>query len=228
MKKLISLFLVLCCFIVLASPAFADAKMTITQKKFITFENNWQGYFFAKVENTGDSAGYLEYGGKLVGFDADDNIILSKEYVGSYPSRVCLEPGEYAYIKDYFLEKELETNTVTDYKFSIKAESQGIDYKKLPSEAVLSYKGGNSYDNYVYVTFTNTTTDILYGFAITVAMFDQNGDLIFVNGDSTSSIGIHPGSTVTIKTYIDGDLVKYFTQNSLTPTTVESLVYISK
>lgn len=228
MKRFIALLLVVCCVVTAASVAFADAKMTIKEKKLITFDGDWKGYFYAKVENTGDTAGYVDYGGKLVGFDADDNVILTENYVGTYPSRIRLEPGEYAYIKEYFLENELKTNTIADYKFSIKTETRGNDYDKLPCEATIGYGGSDSYDNYVYVTLTNTTNNILYDFAITVALYDQNEQLMFVNGDSTSSLGIHPGSTVTIKVHIDHDLVEYYARNNLTPTTVNSIVYVSK
>lgn len=207
--------------------AIAEPKLSVKNKNLITFEGDWKGYFFAKVENTGDSAGYIEYGGKLVGFNADDEIMITEDYVGSYPNRIHLDPGEYAYIREYFLEDALKTNTIVDYKFSIKAETNGNDYSILSSQATLDYLPNESYSSsYVYVTFTNTTSSVLYGFAITVAIYDQNNELVFVNGDSTESIGVHPGSTITVKIYIDSDLVDYYERNKIIPTTVDAIVYV--
>ena len=228
MKKLLAAVLMVCCVFAFSSSAFAGAKLTVTQKKLITFEGDWDGYFFAKVENTGDEPTYVDYGGKLVGFDAEDNIILTENYVLTYPSRILLRPGEYAYLREYILETELKTSTVADYKFTIKTQTRGDDYDKIPSEAVIDYNGGGTYKNYVYVTLTNTTDTIMNGYTITVAIFDQNGDLIFVDGDSFSTLGIHPGSTVTLRMSIDNDLAEYYDRNSITPTTVESIVYVSK
>lgn len=228
MKRVVTVLMVLLLVVSFTSPAFAAAKMTVVNKSLITFEGDWKGYFFAKVENTGDAAGYLEYGGKLVGFNADDDIILTENYVGSYPSRMRLEPGEYAYIREYFLENALKTDTIADYKFSIKTEDRGSDYTKLPCEAKLEYSSASKYDNYINVTFTNTTESTLYGFAVTVAAFDQKGELVFVEGDSTSSIGVHPGSTLTLKLRIDSDLAEYFQRKDIKLTEVDAFVYVGE
>lgn len=228
MKRFILVILVFCCVACISTSVLADAKMTAVNKTLITFEGDWKGFFFAKVENSGDAAGYLESGGKLVGFNADDDIILTENYVSSYPSRLLLEPGEYAYVREYFLENALRTDSIVDYKFSIKAENRGNDYTKIPCETSIEYLPLDKYNNYVYITFPNTSDSILYEFAMTVAIYDQNKELVFVNGDSNSSIGIHPGSTITVKSRIDSDLVEYYARNGITLSTVEAFVYIEK
>lgn len=225
MKRILVVLLVCTLLFSLAASAIAEAKMTVTKKNLIAIEGENVAYFYAKVENTGDSAGYIEYGGKLVGFNASDEIILQEDYVGSSPSNIKLAPGEYAYVSEYIVADVLKTDTVTDCKFSIKTEEYGSDYSKIPCEAKLELSE-DEYENYVYVTFTNDTDSILYNFAITVVVCDQNGELVFVDGDYTSSIGIHPGSTITIKAGIDSDLVRHYAKNEITPTTVEALVYI--
>lgn len=218
------LMTVLCC----AAVVSAEAEITVIDKILITTEGDWTGDFFAKVENTGDSGAYLEYGGKLVAFSDDDEIIISHDYVGSYPTRLYLESGEYGYIKCAIYEDALETSTVADYRFSIKTSNYGDTYAKLPSEASIEYVGGKSDDNYLCVTFTNESSEMLYDFYITAALYDQNGGLIFVGGDSYSAVGIHPGSTITVKLYIDDDDVAYFERNKLVPTSADSIVYIEK
>jgi hypothetical protein len=228
MKRFLALLLTLCCVMVLATTALADAKISVTDKKLITFEGDWSGYFFAKVENTGDTGAYVGYDGTLVCFDSDDDIILTDNYISTCPSGIYLEPGETAFIKNSILETELKKSTVADYKFSIKADDYGYTYSAMNAEATISYEGADSYDNYIYVTFTNTTEDVIYGLYAVAAMYDQNGALMFVDYEYTSTFGVHPGSTITAKVDIDKDLVNYYTRESLTPTTVEAIVYVEK
>lgn len=228
MKRFLTLLMTLCCVMALATTALADAKISVTDKKLITFEGDWTGYFFAKVENTGDTGTYVGWDGALVCFDSDDNILFTDGYISTCPGAIYLEPGETAFIKNSVLEMELEKSTVADYKFSIKADDYGYSYTRMTAEATLSYEGADSYDNYIYVTFTNTTEDVLYGLYAVVALYDQNGALMFVDYEYTSSFGIHPGSTVTAKIDIDKALVNYYTRELLTPTTAEAVVYVEK
>lgn len=230
MKQFTAILLTVCAVFLFATAAFAEkaapeAKITVQEKLLVTFEGKTNAFFFAKVQNTGDAAGYVEYNGKIVGFDADDNVIVTEDYVCTAPSRVYLESGEYAYVRETFYEDALKTSTVADYKFSTKAAASGMEYEKLASEAVMEYDPEEEYDNYVYVTFTNTMDEIIYDYVIVVALYDQNGALMFVKDDLTSGIGLHPGSTITVMMYVDSDMVKHFKQASLTPTTVDSLVY---
>ncbi len=228
MKRFLALLLTLCCVMALATTALADAKISVMDKKLITFEGEWSGYFFAKVENTGDTGAYVGYDGMLVCFNSDDEILLTDNYISTCPSGIYLEPGETAYIKNTVLETELEKSTVATYKFSIKADDYGYTYTAMNAEATISYAGANSYDNYIYVTFTNTTEDVIYGLYAVAAMYDQNGALMFVDYEYTSTFGIHPGSTITAKVDIDKDLVNYYTRELLTPTTAEAVVYVEK
>lgn len=76
----------------------------------LTFEGDSKGLFLAKVVNTRYKAAYIDYSGKLVSFDKDQNIIVSKDYVHSYPSDIKLESDEYAYVKEQLFENELKVN----------------------------------------------------------------------------------------------------------------------
>ena len=77
-------------------------------------------------------------------------------------------------------------------------------------------------------TFTNTTDEILYDYEMVAALYDQNGELLFINTEVVSGIGVHPGSTITVRLYIYEDIVMYFCREGLTPTTVDALVYCEK
>ncbi len=227
MNKKFLLILVLMTVLCFTASVFAEAEFTVSDKTLITSEGDSNGYFFAKVENTGDSGAYVGYG-KLVGFTPDDDVILSEEYVGTYPSTIYLEPGDYAYIEEWIYESELQTNTVADYRFSIKPGTYGTQYAKQPCIAEVQYSSSETYGNCVNVTIANVSSDILQNFYITSAVYDQNGELIYVAGDMFDTIGITPGSTVIIKQSIDSSTSAYIARNKLVPTTVESFLYIEK
>ena len=223
MKKLCILFIVFAC--ILSLPAFADDALTVSEKTWIELDgewNSWNGYFFAKVQNDGNEAINLG-SGKLVGFSENDDIILSENYVSSYPSRITLQPGEYVYYREYVFNDSLETNDVADIRFSVETASSAESVSTIPCE--VTYEINDSYDSYVYVTFSNESDDILYDTFITIALYDTDGNLMFVDGDSISALGVHPNSTVTIKASIDGDLVDYYAENEIEISSADAFVY---
>jgi len=225
MKKLIVAILLFS--LLLSFTALAEGKITVEQKKLVTFESDWEAYFFAKVANTGDSPCYVQNGCKLVGFN-DDDVVFTEDYINTYPSGILLKPGEYAYMYDSILEDALKTNPVTDYKFSVKADSHGSEYDRLDCTAEIQYSEANNYGNDIFVTFTNTTDSTLYKFCLVAALYDSNDELIYVNGDSSSALGIHPGSTVTVKVSINSDLAEYYVRNKLTPSTADAMVFVPR
>ena len=147
----------------------------------------------------------------------------ARSYVGSSPSNIKLAPGEYAYVSEYIIEDVLRTDT-DGLQVLNKTEEYGSDYSKIPCEAKLELSE-DEYENYVYVTFTNDTVPffIISPLQLWFMTKMENWYSLTV---ITSSIGIHPGSTITIKAGIDSDLVRHYTKNEITPTTVEALVYI--
>ena len=225
MKRFTAMLLMLCSLLMtaaLAEEAAPKAQITVVEQRFINMDDDGRGFYFAKVQNTGDAAGYADYKGNLVLFDADGNIILTENYVHTKPSDVYLAPGEYAYVCENIYDDAIDESAVADCKFSIKAVDDGEEYDKIVSEAKIHYEED---DNYVDVTFTNTTDEILYDYEIVAAMYDQNGELLFVSAETVSGIGVHPGSTVTIRLYMSEDVVMYLYREGLTPTTVDALVY---
>lgn len=205
--------------------AYAEGKLTVTKKNLLEFDADDTGYFYAKIENAGDSSVAVGYG-KLVGFSASDEILLSENYVHTYPSRVVLQPGEYVYAREFLWESALEGDNVVDYKFSIETEDSGYAATQIPCEVTFDLKGSDSFDNYVNVTFTNTGDSILYGYYISVALYDDNEDLIFVDGNSYDALGVHPGSTVTVKLYVDKDLMTYYNAHSINPTKADAVISV--
>ena len=174
LKKVISLLLIVaCCF---TTTAFAEGKLKATEKNLIVYGTG--SYFFAKVENVGD-APIATGNGDLVLFTEDDEILLSTNYVSTLPSDVVLEPGESLFVRDSEWEDALETNPVTDYKFSISPSDYSADtIIQVPSEATFEYSEEDLYDNYVYVTLTNTTDAPVSNFYVVAALRDLMGKAV--------------------------------------------------
>lgn len=217
-KRIWALAAILC-----MAPASVQASgLEVTEKNFIEFAGENTAYFFAKVENTGSSTIYPD-SGKLVGFSSNDDIVISEDYVTTQPSRLALAPGEYVYVENYIFDTALETSDVSDYKFSLEAEDSGYSFEQIPCEVTTEFHGEN--DNYIIVTFSNDTDEILYDFYVTVALYDSSNHLIFADGDSTPVFGIHPGSTVSIKMYVENALFDYYQANNIQPGMADALVY---
>ena len=174
LKKVISLLLIVaCCF---TTTAFAEGKLKATEKNLIVYGT--ESYFFAKVENVGD-APIATGNGDLVVFTEDDEILFSTNYVSTLPSDVVLEPGESLFVRDSEWEDALETNPVTDYKFSISPSNYSADtIIQVPSEATFEYSEEDIYDNYVYVTLTNTTDAPVSNFYVVAALRDLMGKAV--------------------------------------------------
>lgn len=222
MKKALALLLILTS--VIFTSANAEGKLKVSEKNLLIYSNDDNGYFYAKIENTGDIPVGVD-SGDLVLFSDDDEIIRTDSYITTVPSYVILQPGEYIYAKDFIWDSALKNTTVGDYKFSVSTRNTANTYEKIPCEAEFSLAGVGSYDNYVYVTFTNTFDESVYGFYATCALYDSNGSLVFVDGGSLSNVAVHPGSTVTIKFYIDNDMMEHYLASNIVPTTVDAMVY---
>ncbi len=226
MKKLIALVSVLlviaCC-----GTCLAEGKLTVTSKNVIIYPGKDSGVLVARVENTGDAPIYYD-NGKLVIFSESDDILATENYVYSSPSDVLLNPGEYTYVYEFLWSSPLKNAKLGDIKFSVTSDTRGYSYDKIPATAVIDMPGSNTLSNYVNVTFTNTSDEILYGAYVVCAMMDADDNIVFVNRNNYDNLGIHPGSTVTLKMYIDSDLVNYYEANGIQPTKVDALVYINR
>lgn len=224
MKKytLISLVFLLV-FCIAVSTCMAEGKLTVVSKNAIIYYGKDSGVLVGKVENTGDEPIYYD-NGKLVIFSEDDDILATENYVYSCPSDILLQPGESAYFYEFLWSSPLKNATIGDVKFSVTSDTRGYTYDQLPASAEIEMPGSDSY-NYVNVTFTNTTEEVLYGVYVVCAMTDADDNVIFVNRDSYSHLGVHPGSTVTLKMYIDSDLINYYEANNIRPAGVDARIY---
>lgn len=220
-KKILALLLALVC--LFSSTALAEGKLKATEKNLIVFPEEGTGYFFAKVENAGDAA--IGVGsGDFVVFSDDDEILLSQSYVSTIPSYVILEPGEYLYINNFLWDSALEGAVIGDYKFSISGTEYNETLTRFPCEATFDFPGAGTYENYIYVTFTNTTTAPALDCYAIAALYDTEGNLIYVDSINLDDIAVHPGSSVTALLYVNDDLLEYYNANGITPATVDAIV----
>ena len=97
MRKMI-LVTTLIAAILLSTICFAAGNVTVTDKTACIYAGDDSGYFYAKVENDGDDPVGVD-NGKLVLFSGNDDILVTSDYVNTYPSRIILNPGEYTYSK---------------------------------------------------------------------------------------------------------------------------------
>lgn len=208
--------------------ALGEGKLRVTQKNFYVldaFGTSFYGYLFAKVENEGDAPIAIDEG-KLVVFDTDDNIVDTDNYISSVPSHMILQPGDYTYLYNWSSLSDVSKEEIGDIKFSVGSQAKGTSVKKLAAETTFHISTNEySYDNYIYVTFANDTVVPIENIAITAALLDAEGNLLFVAQSYPDNIILHPGSAITIKLYIDNDFVKYYQQNHVNPVSADAAVY---
>lgn len=221
MKKVIVLLLALA--FLFPATAFGEGKLKATEKNILVYAGDDNGYFYAKVENVGDAEVGVDRG-DLVVFSDDDEIILTDSYITTLPSYVVLQPGDYLYVEEYLWDSALKNANVGDYKFSFSTYGSAKTFNKIPCEATFELSGRDSYDNYVYVTFTNPLDEPMYDFYVVAALHDADGNLVFVDSNSLSNCAVHPGSTITTKLYVDRNLMEHYALNSIVPSTVDAMV----
>ena len=206
--------------------AVGEGKLTVTQKQTIIFDGKDSGAFMARIENTGDEAIYCDYG-KLVIFSDIDDILATDNYVYTSPSEVLLQPGEYTYAYSFLWNNALKNAKIGDVKFSIGSDSRGYQFDKIDCTSRMG-SNPNSGSNYIYVTFTNESEEILEEFYIVAAITDFENNLIFIDRNSYENIQVHPHSTITVRMYIDSDFVNYYAAHDIVPAATDAVVYVNR
>lgn len=222
MKKLAAIVLALC--FLLPFTAFTEGNLTVLQKNFHLLTDKNSGYFFAKVENTGDAPLYAD-NGTLEIFAKDNTLLVTETYLDTNPGYLLLQPGEQAYLCEYIWNDALENVEIGDVKLIFQTRDRGYSFEKVASTVAYDTFHDDRYDNFLYVTFTNDTDATMFDYYISVAILDEGGNILLAEGNAYETVGIHPGSTVTVKVYVKPDLLKHWTLHDLTMHTVESHVY---
>lgn len=225
MKRLIAVLLVLC--FALGSTALAEGKLKVTDKTLIVYDGDDNGYFFARIENTGDAPVAVSYG-NLVTFDDEDEIIFSDGLVSICPNYVMLDPGEFVFACEFLWESALTEKEVADFKFSAEKRSSGDNVTIIPTEITYSLKGAGTYENYFYVTIANDSDEMLDTPYVVAVLYDEDGNIAYVDSESLSALKIHPHSTVTITLSISDDMMVYYNKHGIKIGEAEAYIYIEK
>lgn len=223
MKKLIILFLLLSC--TLTFSAFAEGKLKATHKNLFIVDDD-EAYFFARVENIGDAPIGME-SSKLVAFNEDDEILLTENYVAPIPNYLILEPGEYVYVQEWIWDSTLKGSAISDYKFSASEYGRATRYNLLPCTSTMLLNGKDSYSNYINVTFTNTSDETIWKTNVSAALYDTDNNLLFADGKTIDTIGIHPNCTVTVEISVPNAIIAYYYSHNLTPSSIDAIVRYS-
>ena len=222
MKK--AILLALLASLMLSGNCYAQGSITVSEKALIIPPGDDSGHFYAKVVNEGDAPIGVD-SGKLVLFSANDEILVTSDYVNTYPSRLVLNPGEYTYMDEFLWDSALQNQTIGDIKFSIESTDKGSEAEKIPCEAVYEINGSSSYDNYIHITVTNDAEETRKGYYLVAALLDTAGNLVYVDQIQYENVGLHAGSTATFSLYIDKDTINHFESSGIQIGSVDAIVY---
>ena len=229
MKKTLALFLVLV--LALASvPAFAAGKLTASDPYVYLYDSygSLNGYFYARVENTGDKDVYIDSGWVEL-YDADGNAIVSDTYI-SVPFEQ-LAPGEHTYVYNSYYESGISVDSVDDVDFDINGKPSGyyktVRYTVSDTQLVLNYKESDysTPSDYFYVTVTNDTDEIIWSVNVVVALLDADGNILYIDTSSVYNVGLLPGSSIVFSDYVSNGIKALYDQEGLVPVTVDAIAY---
>jgi len=145
-----------------------------------------------------------------------------------YSHATYLQPGEYTYVKMY---DEIESDQLApdDYMLTLTGKSS-VDktavHLPVTTKLDLNVTEGWWTYNYMYATITNNTDAPLYDVEVVLALLDAEGNILYIDSyDFYSTVGIEPGSSVTVRKDIDSSFMDYFAAKELIPTTVDAQAY---
>lgn len=228
MKKWIWLAVFVLIFTMMAAPALAAGKMTVTQENFyVDDEYGVNAYLFAKVENTGDRA--VEYSAGLWEiYDKNGDPLTSNDWLGCYPS--CLAPGETGYVyASAYIEEAESAEDADDYMLTVtgKSSDQTVTYYPCQGEYQPDVQVSEYYtQDFVTAEITNDTQETVFGMEVVAALMDEEGNLLYVeHTDFYDSTGINAGSTVTYRFSLSDSWPEIWDKAGVTPAKVEVLAY---
>ncbi len=222
MKK--AALLALIASLAITGSCYADGNISVSDKAIVIAPGDDSGNFYAKIQNDGDAPAGVD-NGKLVLFSGNDEILVTSDFVNTFPSRIVLNPGEYTYVKEFLWDSALKNQTIGDIKFSVDSTDRGTNAERIPCEAEYEINGSDSYDNYIHITVTNESDQTRKGYYLVGALLDTAGNLVYVDTNQYENVGLHAGSTATFSLYIDRDNINYLESNGIEIGSVDAIVY---
>ena len=228
MKKLLcSLLVALIAFSGCA--ALAAGKLEVTHENLMLLdEYGFEGYVFARVDNTGDkpikiNAGVMEL------YNADGDAITSSDYLYTYGSEQ-LNPGEYTYVRLSASDSEVKAADVADHLLTITGKSdKNYVASRFPATTDLALNVEEDYytTNYMYATVTNNTDEPVYDIRVALALLDADGNILYLSEESMYNVALLPGSSILVREEIPSDFAESFEKNGYTaPASVDAIAYV--
>lgn len=213
--------------ICLSAAGMAAGQLTVGQFAVVLNEDADGGFFFARVENTGDETVSFDRG-QLVLHSSAGDVLLTEDMVLSSPIDVCLQPGEYAYVSERLWLDDLKGANLGDVDFTVKSRSwqfgETFDRLALQGEYVQEANG----ESYILMTLKNETDQMMGNFRAVCAMMTADDRLLYVEDEDYDNLMIHPGSTVTLRLDVDSSVAYHYSMDEMKPEKVEAFVYLKK
>lgn len=230
MKKMLVVLMTLCMIFGTVS-ASAAGRLSVVQEDFHVIKDySLYGIAYARIENVGNKPMKI-HAGILEIFDKEGDTITSTDKLYAYAQ--YLEPGEYTYVKMSSTVDDVGADDVDDYLMTVTGKSDNTTRThRFPCEAEFkrNVKSGSYYTyDYLYVTVTNDTDEIVYGVNTVVALIATDDTILYVGNDYLSSNkGILPGSSVIFRYTLDSDYVKYYDENDYEYASVDAIAYVNE
>lgn len=217
MKKLLLSLLTL---IIIMNFAYAEGRLEVVQKNIIEQDNRL--IFFAKVQNTGDSAIAVS-NGELTLQDKNANELFSRKYIPSMPHDIELSPGEYTFFYDIISEK-INLSQVDDMIFNVVESSNPLQCEKLDTTLEINAHNKEAQNvEGVFISYTSKTDDIKASFYTYYVISDKDGKIYHIDFLNNRLILPHNGSSVRAQFYLTQEEQKYLPdKNDLN---IETFVY---
>lgn len=227
MKKVLACILVLV--LLIPSMALGAGKLTTVKENFYVVKS-WSsiyGYAFMRLENTGNKP--VEYSAGLFEvYDGNGDTLASDSYINVYGKYIA--PGDYAYAMVNEEIENAEESQVDDFMTTMTGKSTNSETKKfqcetqyLPDFQVSTW----SKEDLMTATFTNDTDDVVYGITTVFALLDDDDNILYMDTVSTySSVGLMPGSSMTMKSEVSSSIKEAYEKAGLKPTHVDAYAYI--
>lgn len=227
MKKTFGCILILV--ILIPVCALGAGKLTTTNENFYVVKS-WSslyGYVFMRLENTGNKP--IEYSAGLFEvYDENGDTLASDSYIRVYGQYIA--PGEYAYASVYEELKDVEENQVDDFMTTMTGKSTNGETMKFECETqyLPDYRTSRwSTADVMKATFINNTDDIVYGITTVFALLDDADNILYVDTVSTyNSVGLMPGSGLTMQCNVSDNVKEAYEKQGLKPTHVDAFAYV--
>ncbi len=228
-KRLIALFAAVLMVAMLVPAALAAGQMTLEKEAFLvlpSYGTTVYGYYFAEIQNTGDTALKLQDAVLILkGKEGDE--LKKREWFNSYPQ--VINPGESAYISVYdYLDTEEAKDEITSYSFDIKGSTKSYlkTTRYATADAAYQLEQG-SYSNRAYVTavIKNETGAPCYNPSAVVVLRDAESELLYVDSTTLYGAGIPAGGEILVRVEVNSTIVDHFVDQGIEPASVEVLAY---